>query len=563
MNTISKEFLQKRIAELRAIKEAKALKNPEPQIAETVLPISETLAESNSYILDRYGKTIQLNEKQQAFVKLAGVEGKSAVLLGAAGTGKTTTQRAVCQALIDSGRAGFLSSSGHKHLRSGTPGIVICAYTKRAVANIQRNLPEDLQANAITVHKLLEFEPVYYETIDEKTGNIVNKRIFEPGRTPENPLPESIHTIIYEETSMLGTDLYGLVKAASPHEPQEIFLGDIQQLPPVFGPAILGFKMLELPTLELTEVYRQALDSPIISLAHRFLSGNGIKETEFQELKVPGKLSIKAWPKPVSSDDAISAAAAMFTGAHGKSGLIQAGKYDPLEDIILLPFNKAFGTIELNKFIANHIARSSGVKTYEVIAGFNKLYLSPGDKVMYSKEDAIVESIEPNPDYTGAPAHPASETLDYWGVDTSAKKSSDFDPGTVDIDHILLMTSGKDTGERVRKASHTISVRMQGSQELIKLSTASELNNLDLGYALTVHKAQGSEWRRVFFILHHTHAIMISRELLYTAVTRAREELVIVCEKDTLLKGVASQRVKGNTLQEKAEFFKGKAEALK
>jgi ATP-dependent exoDNAse (exonuclease V) alpha subunit len=56
---------------------------------------------------------------------------------------------------------------------------------------------------------------------------------------------------------------------------------------------------------------------------------------------------------------------------------------------------------------------------------------------------------------------------------------------------------------------------------------------------------------------------MCSRELLYTAVTRAKEELYIVCEKETFVNGIKSQRIKGNTLAEKAEFFKGKKEETK
>ena len=65
-----------------------------------------------------------------------------------------------------------------------------------------------------------------------------------------------------------------MLAAALPHDPQEIFIGDLRQLPPVFGPAILGFKMSLLPVIELTEVYRQALLSPIIRLAHVVVSGD-------------------------------------------------------------------------------------------------------------------------------------------------------------------------------------------------------------------------------------------------------------------------------------------------
>jgi exodeoxyribonuclease V alpha subunit len=125
------------------------------------------------------------------------------------------------------------------------------------------------------------------------------------------------------------------------------------------------------------------------------------------------------------------------------------------------------------------------------------------------------------------------------------------------------MSAPKDVEERVNVASHTITVRLLNSEEEVSLQTASEINSLLLGYALTVHKSQGSEWRRVFLALHQSHATMCSRELLYTAVTRAKEELYIVCEKETFVNGIKSQRIKGNTLAEKAEFFKGKKEETK
>ena len=53
---------------------------------------------------------------------------------------------------------------------------------------------------------------------------------------------------------------------------------------------------------------------------------------------------------------------------------------------------------------------------------------------------------------------------------------------------------------------------------------------------------------------------MIQRELLYTAVTRAKEELFVICESDTFEKGITRQRIPGSTWQEKAEYFKGKLE---
>lgn len=509
--------------------------------------------DSSACIRDQYGNLITLNSKQTEFVQIAG-SGASSVLIGAAGTGKTTSQKAVVSNLIQSGRAGILQADGHKHLKDGSPGIIVCAYTRRAVANIRRNMPLDLQSNCITIHKLLEYQPVYYEVIDDLTGESKTKMQFEATRTLDNPLPSSVRIIIFEESSMIGTDLHQEVLNACPHPVQFIYLGDIQQLPPVFGPAILGFKLLELPVIELTEVYRQALESPIISLAHRILSGNPLPITEARELTKPGALTIHPWKKKISPEDALNTAGMFFTSAFDHS------LYDPEEDIILIPFNKSFGTDELNKKIANYLSKKRGSDTYEVISGFNKHYFSPGDKVLYEKEDAIILRIEPTVGYVGATPQPHSPTLDYWGYDP-VKHSPSTSLSDDQVDFILTQVASS-SEDRVHQASHTLVLQMRDSDVEIKIDKASEINSLLLGYALTVHKSQGSEWRKVFFVLHQSHSTMVQRELLYTAVTRAREELYIICENDSFEKGIISQKVKGNTLEEKAAYFRGRTERL-
>lgn len=525
---------------------------PAPVHSETAYVIQEEVARATNQVIDRYGKLITLNAKQLEFVENCGRRGASGVLIGAAGTGKTTTQFAVTQELIQAGHAGILEAGDHKHLVSGTPGIVICAYTRRAVANIKRNLPHDLQSNAITVHKLLEYQPVYYEVMDENTGESRTKMQFEATRHAGNPLPASIRYIIVEESSMLGTDLYKELINACPHNPKFIFLGDIQQLPPVFGPAILGFKLLELPVVELTEVYRQALESPIISLAHRILSGNPIPASECANWKVPGKLTIHPWKKKIEAQAALNTAGLFFKSAYDN------GAYDPDEDIILLPFNKAFGTEELNKIIACHLAHKHGRTVYQVVAGFNKHHFSVGDKVLYDKEDATIIDIKPNAAYSGIMPCMESTTLDYWGYDSAGHRQAEVSDDGMDFLLAQVAVQEGKSEERVRQCSHIITLRMNDSEVEVKVDKASEVNSMLLGYCLTVHKSQGSEWRKVFFVSHQSHATMLQRELLYTAVTRAREELYVICEPETFTKGILSQRVKGNTLAEKAEYFKGR-----
>lgn len=497
---------------------------------------------------DKYGKTIYLNSKQQEFVDLV-LSGKSCILIGAAGTGKTTTIQAAMQALIQSGKLHQFGAHNHKHLPSGhAPALAISAYTRRATNNIRKNLPLDLQANAVTIHKLLQYEPVYYETDAGKTT-----MRFEPTRNALNPQPHNLRLVVLEEASMIAVDLFSEVEASNPQRPQYILLGDIQQLPPVFGSAILGFKMLELPVVELTEVYRQALESPIIKLAHRILSGVPIPLKEYPEWHIPGKLRITEWKKKISPEAATKNLAAFFHKAY------LAGEYSPDTDGILIPFDKACGAAELNKHIANTIAKHSQNPVWEIIHGFRKSYYSIGDKCLYEKEDAIVKNIFPNPEYTGALTKQQSPDLDYWGNSPKAE----HDPHLDDVDQMLahIGLSGSDSDDpTTRAASHCVVLTLLDSEREVTIKAAGEFNNLSLGYAITVHKSQGSEWKKVFLCIHHTHATMIQRELLYTAVTRAREELFVICEDDTFTKGILNQRIKGNTLEEKAQYFMGKLE---
>lgn len=509
-----------------------------------------------SSAVDRHGHAITYNSKQTEFIRLAST-GKSCILIGAAGTGKTTSQRGAILEMLSNGLLPPVQGIDHKHLANGSPGIAICAFTRRATNNIRKNLSDDLQANCLTIHKLLEYEPVYSEGFDETSGKSKTTMRFEPTRNADNPLPESIRCIVIEESSMVSVELFRQLQQALPHNPQYIFLGDIQQLPPVFGSAILGFKMLELPTVELTEVYRQALDSPIISLAHRILSGVPIGVGDYKALSVPGKLTIHPWNKKISADNATLTLAKFFIKA------LNEGKYNPETDAILIPFNKSCGTDELNNHIANSIANIHQRPVYEIVHGWKRSYYSIGDKCLYDKEDCIVTNIYRNPEYSGVDPREESLSMDYWGNKKSSDAANDKSGISDEIDILLQNVAGSDNSDsedRVRVASHTVVLQMLDSEREIKIKNAGELNNLSLGYAITVHKSQGSEFNKVYFCLHQSHATMIQRELLYTAVTRAKTELFIICEPDSFTKGILNQRIKGNTLAEKAEYFKGKIE---
>jgi ATP-dependent exoDNAse (exonuclease V) alpha subunit len=545
--------------------------------------------EGTDTVIPGVAREVELNPKQQEFLD-AVVEGKSCVLIGAAGTGKTTSMRKTTRALIDTQRLPTLTA-GTKWLLSGCPGAVVLSFTNKAVNNIRHAVVDELKPHTITIHKLLEFQPNYYEIEDpDKPGFFKNTMRFEPARNLMNPLPPQLKLLAFEESSMISVELYEQLQEAMPHDHQEIFLGDIQQLPPVFGLAILGFKMLELPVIELTEVYRQALDSPIISLAWKILDGNphvfsarteSYKEynkylkREQSRIKVPaldalsvvtpqGSVKFQPWQSRLSPGVALNTAVKQFQVWE------QEGYYNPEQDIILCPYNVEFGTIELNKGIMQYLGAKRGAVVHEIIAGYQKHYYAIGDRVLYEKEDAVIVDIARNSDYLGQLPQKESVNLDRWGhrqkeLTEAEQLAIKEETSALSAEQIesLLNTAVGENEDRVQAASHVVILKTLYGGEEVALDKASQFNGQNLlgGYAITVHKSQGSEYDRVFITLHSQHVKMVSRELLYTAVTRAKKHLHIICEPDSFYKGTVSQRIKGNTLAEKAEFFKGKESA--
>lgn len=507
---------------------------------------------------------MNFNPEQLAAIEL-GLQGKSFCLIGAAGTGKTTVTQELIARLQQAAHMMPLAEET-KHLGKDAPGIVICGFTNKAVNNIKKKLPKHLQGHCITIHKLLEYSPVYYEVMGEDGPRTTMR--FEPSRNAANPLPH-ISTIIFEESSMIGTDLYGEVISALPRRQatQIIFLGDLNQIPPVFGPSILGFKLAELPIVELTHVYRQALQSPIISLAtsvrtnqqHMLPILDVAQAALVQDNAEHGKLTIKPWKKRVDADNALAMMKIFLPR------LISSGEYDPTDDMILCPFNKSFGTIELNNIIADYLGKQRGAIVTEVIARYQKSYWAVGDRVLVDRHEAIITKIESTIGYGGKLPREATATMDRWGYDPE----SDVPAETRTAEEILNALDNLAADEEGKNlASHTITVEIADTGEEKRLSTAGEINQMLFGYALTVHKSQGSEWPRVFLFLHNTHATMLSRELIYTAVTRAKQELYIICEGDikpyenSIKRAAARPMIPGTTLAEKLEFFRGKKQAM-
>lgn len=508
---------------------------------------------------ESFSLSIVLNERQQAAAQLAD-SGKSFVLTGAAGTGKTTTQRAVAAALLRSNRLKssrfkFYDANGERQYGTG-PSIAFCAYTRRAARNLQRaihklpELEEAFKLNILTIHALLEYEPeTYWDAIEMK-----EKFRFAPKRHAGNPL--TITHLVIEEASMLGLDLWEKLYDALPYGVQIIFIGDVNQLPPVFGPSILNYALIQLPVIELTEVYRN--QGIVLENAHHILKGEPLVEDK-DYIIVRGKEKIQQPQRKVAKG-----ATALLNQLMDVPGDDGFPEYDPEDCAVLTPFNvQECGSDYMNNCLAQLIGDRRKAVVYEILGGRNKRYLAKGDKVMFNKRDGVIIDIYSNPGYSGKIPQLAGSDLSRFGIRVAGAQDLDELNATLLSDNEKLLSVDyssfdleDESATKKQQASHCVVVEYEdGTQDTLQSAGDFAPAVFSLGYVLTVHKSQGSEWRKVFIIVHKDHYVMHYRELLYTAATRARTKVVIIGKDATINKIIANPRIKGNTLKDKLEFF--------
>jgi len=512
----------------------------------------ETIEEKQSN--KTFALNIILNDKQQLAKELA-FAGKTFCLTGAAGTGKTTAQREIARSLLEQNKLGFhdfrIQGSGGERWEG--PSVAFVAYTRIASGNLKKAIHKDPKLadiflhNVTTIHNLLEYEPEFYWNYEQNKESMR----FVPRRTAANPL-DLTHLII-EEASQLDLDLWSKLFSALRRNTQIIFLGDINQLQPVFGASILNYALTQIPVVELTEVYRQKEGSLILDNAHNILSGKSLKEGD--EFKI-----VRGGDKQFSQEKLSTSLALTL------NKWFEMGEYDPEQDIILSPFNKqALGTDNMNKWISQYLGQKREAIIYHVIAGITQLYLAVGDKVFYNKRVGVIKTINKNAEYQGkAPQIPSKDlnrfgTYIHNGNRSEEDEAEDFHLAGYENLDLEKMAEENSKEELVRQASHIVTLSMEDDEEET-LSAVGDFNQqkFSLGYCLTVHKAQGCEWRHVYIILHKDHSIMAYRELLYTAVTRASTKVVLIAKDFMLEKAIATQRIKGNTLKDKIEYFNAK-----
>lgn len=298
--------------------------------------------------------------------------------------------------------------------------------------------------------------------------------------------------LILDELSMVDVLLFEAVLRALPLGCRLIMVGDCDQLPSVGPGNVLGDLIAsgKVPVVQLTEIFRQSMKSLIVTSAHRIVAG------EMPELS---NHSSDFFFLPCGEAEELARLIADLC----KRRLPNSYGYSPFADIqVLAPGRKGeLGTTELNKRLQEALNPPEKGKKEITIRG---TVFREGDKVMQVKNDYH---------------------LAWTRFDGSAGEGVfNGDLGILcDID---------------RKAS-TLTVQMDDRLVLYELETAAEL---ELAYAMTVHKSQGNEFPAVVIPVFPGPAQLSYRNLLYTAVTRAKELLILAGSRRALAAMVENNR---------------------
>ena len=391
---------------------------------------------------------VDYSEEQRQAVREAAASGLLLVT-GGPGTGKTTILR------------GILSLLGQMQLR-----CLLAAPTGRAAKRLTEVTGED----ASTIHRLLE------AGIDPNTGNMVF------ARDEDNPLKAD--AVIVDEMSMVDVQLLCALLRAIPQGKRLILVGDPDQLPPV-GPGFPFRDMLRsevLPTVRLTEIFRQAQKSLIVMNAHRVNRG------EMPDLKTVN--SDFFFMRRTSEEAVAQLIRDLCTTRLPKNMGI------PPEQIqVLCPTRKGgVGTVNLNRLLQAALNPPTPEKKER---SFGDFLFREGDRVMQIKNnyDIVWKSCDETTAGTGI-----------FNGDVGVIR--EIDPGA---ETMTLVFDDRET-----------------------VYDFTQLNELEPAYAMTVHKSQGSEYRAVILTAWNGSPYLLNRSILYTAITRARELLIVVGREETV-----------------------------
>lgn len=359
--------------------------------------------------------------------------------------------------------------------------VLLAAPTGRAA----KRMSEATGMEAMTMHRLLEISYL-------KEGEA--KQEFQ--KNEEHPLEADV--IIVDEMSMVDVSLmHALLKATVPGQ-RLVLIGDSDQLPSVGAGNVLKdiIKSEKVQVVRLTQIFRQASQSAIVVNAHRINKGEypvaNEKGTDFFMIKRAVQEEVKQ-----TVIDLITTRLPKYQGFHS------------LKDIqVLVPMRKGIlGVGELNKCIQEALNPPLERKNEKEYRG---VIFREGDKVMQIKNNYNTP----------------------WKIYSKAGIVLEEGVGVFNGDCGIVST--------IDTALETLTVTFDDQK--VVCYEFSQLDELELAYAVTIHKSQGSEYPAVIIPIHSGPPMLLNRNLLYTAVTRAKKMVVIVGLEETTKKMVDNNK---------------------
>lgn len=421
-------------AEVGVAKRLKMLLTP------PLLPMSIDWEKALPWLENRMGVTLAVKQIE-ALKKV--FQSRITVITGGPGTGKTTLVRCIVMIL------------NQKGLR-----FLLTAPTGRAA----KRLSEATQEDAKTIHRLLEYSP--------KDGEFK--------RNQNNPLP--VEFLVVDEISMVDIVLMNHLLKALPLGTSLIFVGDADQLPSV-GPGNVLRDTInsgKAEVVRLTEIFRQARESLIVTNAHR------INQGVFPDLENQQKRGDFFFIEKEDPEEVLELIKKMCS-----ERIPRRFGFKPLEDIqVLCPMNRGLlGTHNLN----SELQRCLNPHAQELTKSGRNFKLN--DKVMQISNNYEKEV------FNG------------------------------DIGNVV----------RIDLEEQELTVNFEDRKVIYDFN---DLDELVVAYAVSVHKSQGSEYPAVIIPLLTQHYVMLQRNLLYTAVTRGKRLVVIIGTKKALAIALKNDRIR-------------------
>lgn len=384
---------------------------------------------------------------------------------------------------------------------------VLCAPTGRAAKRMTETTGEE----AKTLHRLLELAGISDDTDNFNTDLLVT------------PIDGDI--IIVDEASMIDMFLMNYLVKAIYKGTKLVLVGDTDQLPSV-GPGSILKDIIDsnqVHTITLNQIFRQAAKSKIIVNAHRVNEGENfiggkIKKTQIDEEQID-LLDDFFYINETNQEKIQQTIISLCKGR-----LKLYGDYDFFNNIqIITPTKKGkLGTKELNVLLQNEL---NPVEEEKKERDFGDIKFREQDRVMQTKNNYNI----------------------LWEKENEREFKKELGNGIFNGELGII--------EKINKEEKTVKVRFDDGK--VATYDNTDLDQLEHAYAITVHKSQGSEFDVVILVASQSAPMLLTRNLIYTAMTRAKKLLIIIGPQN-----VVNYMIQNNTTRQRNTGLKFKLEQI-